>query len=205
MGSHGVLKAGQEAERWPRRRISVRAWMAAGRAEELLAGAEAEAEAVRRSAGEVRAAAREEGRAEGLRAAGSEVKERLVALVEAQRRWMARAEVEALDLAIEMARRLVGRELRGDPAAVSRGAVAALRAAGRRRALRVRLHPESLADLRLNPALEEATSGATLELVADPTLDPGDVVVETEAGQVDARISSRLEGFRAALLPGAAP
>ena len=42
-------------------------------------------------------------------------------------------------------------------------------------------------------------------LVADPTLVPGDVVVETEAGQVDARIVSRLESFRAALLDGASP
>jgi flagellar assembly protein FliH len=105
-----------------------------------------------------------------------------------------------------MARRLVGRELRCDPTAVAGGAVEALRAAGRRRALRVRLNPESLADLRLHPAaLDEASAGAELQLLADPTLVPGDVVVETEAGQVDARIASRLERFRVALLDGAAP
>jgi flagellar assembly protein FliH len=206
MGRHGVLKAGHQADRWPRRRITARDWMAAERAEELIAGAEAEAEAVRRSAGEVRAAALEEGRAEGLRTAAVEVRERLATLEEAQRRWLARAEIEALDLAVEMARRLVGRELRCDPTAVAGGAVEALRAAGRRRALRVRLNPESLADLRLHPAaLDEASAGAELQLLADPTLVPGDVVVETEAGQVDARIASRLERFRVALLDGAAP
>jgi flagellar biosynthesis/type III secretory pathway protein FliH len=64
----------------------------------------------------------------------------------------------------------------------------------------VRLHPDGVAHVRERAAaLPETTGGAALELVADPDLAPGDVVVETEAGQVDGRIASRLEGFRAAL------
>ena len=204
MDGRRVRKVGQGAEPWPRRRISADEWMAGARIEALVARAEAEAEVVRGAAEEVRAAAREEGRAEGLRLAGAEVSDRLAALAEAQGRWLARAEVEALDLAVEMARRIVGRELRGDPAAVRDGALLALRAAGRRRSLRVRLHPESVAQVRSRTeALAEATAGAALELVADPGLSPGDVVVETEAGQVDGRIASRLERFRAALEGGA--
>ncbi len=205
MESSRVLRAGQDVATWPRRRITAGAWMAAERVESLLAGVEAEVEQARRAAGEVRAAAREEGRTEGLRAATAEVAERLSALAEAQGRWLARAEVEALDLAIEMARRILGRELRCDPSSAADGAVVALRAAGRRRALRVRLHPDGLAGLGDRAAeLAEAAAGAAMELVSDPSLAPGDVVVETEAGQVDARIASRLEGFRAALLPGVA-
>jgi type III secretion protein L len=200
MDGSRVLKAGKGAEGLPRRRISAAEWMGAERAQALIASAEAEAETVRRSAGEVRAAARDEGRAEGRREAGAELAAHLAALAEAQARWLARAEVEALDLAVEMARRIVGRELHGDPAALSEGAAAALRAAGRRRALRVRLHPDVLATLREHSAsLAEATAGAALELVSDPALAPGDVVVETEAGRVDGRIDSRLESFRAAL------
>ncbi len=195
-----VVKVGKGAEARPRRRISAAEWMGAERAEALVASAEAEAEAVRDAAGQVRAAAREEGHAEGLRAAAAQVEERVASLAEAQARWLARAEVEALDLAVEMARRILGRELRLDPAAASDGAVATLRAAGRRRTLRVRLHPDGVAGLReRRPALAEAGAGATLELVADPALAPGDVVVETEAGQVDGRIATRLEGYRAAL------
>jgi flagellar biosynthesis/type III secretory pathway protein FliH len=177
--------------------------MGAERAEALVASAEAEAAAVRQAAGEVRAAALEEGRAEGLEFARAEVADRLVALAEAQGRWLARAEVEALDLAVEMARRIVGRELRCDPAAAGEGALQALRAAGRRRALRVRLHPDTVAHVRERSAtLVEATAGAALELVADAALAPGDVLVETEAGQVDGRIASRLESFRSALEQG---
>ncbi len=200
MDGSRVLKAGKGAESWPRRRISAAEWMGAERAQSLIASAEAEAEVVRRSSVEARAAAREEGWAEGRREAGAELAVHLATLAEAQARWRARAEVEALDLAVEMARRIIGRELHCDPAAVGEGAVAALRAAGRRRALRVRLHPDGVANLREQAAsLAEATAGAALELVADPALAPGDVVVETEAGLVDGRIASRLEGFRAAI------
>jgi flagellar biosynthesis/type III secretory pathway protein FliH len=191
-----ILKAGQGAERWPRRRISAAEWMGADRAETLVALAEAEAESVRAAAAQDRAAAR----AEGRRAAREEVEAGLAALAEAQRRWLARAEVEALDLAVEMARRILGQELRCDPAAVGPGALEALRAAGRRRVLRVRLHPESVAHVHQRAAADlGGLPGTSLELVADPALSPGDVVVETEAGRVDGRVASRLEGFRAAL------
>jgi flagellar biosynthesis/type III secretory pathway protein FliH len=179
--------------------------MGAERAQALVASAEAEAEAVRRSAGEVRAAAREEGQAEGLRAAEAELVERLAVLGEAHRRWQARLEAEALDLAVEMARRIVGRELRADPAVAAEGALQAIRAAGSRRALRVRLHPETVGLVRARaPALVEEAGGAAPELLADPSLSPGDVVVETEAGLVDGRVDSRLESLRAALEPATA-
>jgi len=195
-----VLKAGKGAEPWPRRRISAAEWMGAERAEALLASALAEAEEVRRAAGQVRAAAAEAGRAEGLRAGAGQARAALAALAEAQAAWLARAEVEALDLAVEMARRILGRELRLDPAAAGEGARAALQAAGRRRSLRVRLHPDAVDQLRDGTsALGSPAEGSALELLADPTLMPGDVVVETEAGQVDGRIGRRLEGFRAAL------
>jgi len=199
-----VQQAGRVADPWPRRRISAAEWMGAERAEAILAGALAEAEAVRRAAGEVRAAAVEEGRAEGLLAGRAELEARLSGLAEAQARWLARAEVEALDLAVEMARRILDRELRLDPAAAVEGARTALQVAGRGGSVRVRLHPDGLAQFRARaPALPDAEGGG-LELVADPSLQPGDVVVETEAGQVDGRIDSRLEGFRAALARAAA-
>ena len=205
MDGSRVLKAGKGAQGLARRRISAAEWMGAERAEALVASAEAEAEAVRRAAGEVRAAAREEGRAEGLLAGQAEVAARLATLVAAEGRWRSRAEVEALDLAVEMARRIVGRELQLDPSAVGVAAVAALRAAGRWRVLRLRLHPDALSPVgQGSPALAAATAAGVLELVADPGLAPGDVVVETEGGQVDGRIASRLEAFRAALARDAA-
>jgi flagellar biosynthesis/type III secretory pathway protein FliH len=200
-----ILKADNLPKTLARRRISAAEWMGAERAEALLASAEAEAEAVRQAAGEVRAAAERDGRAAGLQAAAEQLGARLAELAEAQVAWLARAESEALDLAVEMARRILGRELRADPAAVLAGAGEALRVAGPVRRLRVRLHPDAVAQLRhRSSALAGQVEGRALELVADPALVPGDVVVETEAGQVDGRVERRLELFRAALARSAA-
>jgi flagellar biosynthesis/type III secretory pathway protein FliH len=64
----------------------------------------------------------------------------------------------------------------------------------------MRLHPRSAEALRREAgALASAAGLPGVALVEDPALDPADVVVETEAGQVDARLSARLEAFRRAL------
>lgn len=204
-----VLKRENVQERPARRRISAAEWMGAERAEALVASAEAEAAAVRAAADQVRAAAvlegRAEGRAEGLEAAAEQVSARLGQLAEAQATWLACAELDLAELAVEMARRILGQELRADPGAVLANARAALRVAGPARRLRVRLHPDLVAQLReRTPALASQVEGRALELVADAALIPGDVLVETEAGQVDGRLESRLERFRAALARAAA-
>jgi flagellar biosynthesis/type III secretory pathway protein FliH len=205
MGPTRILKSDNLPRTLARRRISAAEWMGAARAEALVASAEAEAAAVRQAAGEVRAAAEREGRAAGMEAAAAQVEVRLSELASAQAAWLARAEADSVELALEMARRILGRELRGDPGLVYACASEALRVAGPVRRLRVRLHPDAVALLReRSPALGAQVEGRALELVADPALIPGDVVVETEAGQVDGRIESRLALFRAALAPAAA-
>jgi flagellar biosynthesis/type III secretory pathway protein FliH len=200
-----VLKREILEERPARRRISAAEWMGAERAEALVASAEAEAAAVRAAAEQVRAAALLEGRAEGLAAAVEQVGARLGQVAEAQAAWLARAELDLPELAVEMARRILGQELRSDPGAILAGALAALRVAGPARQLRIRVHPEVVAHLReRTPALAGQAEGRALELVGDAALVPGDVLVETEAGQVDGRLESRLERFRAALARAAA-
>jgi flagellar biosynthesis/type III secretory pathway protein FliH len=200
-----VLKCANLPETQARRRISAAEWMGAERAEALLASAEAEANAVRAAADQVRAAAERQGRAEGLAAAAAQVGAQLALLAEAQAAWLARAEVEVVELGVEVARRILGRELQADPSAALVGAREALRVAGPARQLRVRLHPVVMAQLRERlPELGAQVEGRALQLVADPALVPGDVVVETEAGQVDGRLERRLEQFRAALARTAA-
>jgi flagellar biosynthesis/type III secretory pathway protein FliH len=200
-----VLKCAKVPETRARRRISAAEWMGAERAEALLASAEAQAHAVRAAADQVRAAALQEGRAEGLAAAAGQVGAQLTRLAEAQVAWLARAEIEVVELGMEMARRILGRELQADPSAALAGAREALRVAGPARRLRVRLHPEVMAQLRVRlPELGYQVEGRDLELVADPALVPGDVLVETEAGQVDGRLERRLERFGAALARTAA-
>jgi flagellar biosynthesis/type III secretory pathway protein FliH len=198
-----ILKAGSAAAAWPRRRITAQAWQAGERAAVILADAEAEAAALRREAEEgraaVRAAAERAGRAEGLAQAAAA----LAGAAAARDRWLAEAEGDVAGLALEVARRLVGRELAADPGAVVGVAREALRAARGRRRVALRLHPASAAALReASGELGALAAVPSVALVEDPALDPGDVVVETEAGEVDGRLAARLEAFRQALAAG---
>lgn len=201
-----VLKAG-EAAAWPRRRISAAAWQAGERAEAILEDARAEAAALRRDAereaGLVREAAAREGHAEGL-ARGA------AALLRAQARWderLAGAEAEVAELGLEVARRLLAQGLELDPAAVRAAAAAVLQAARGRRRAALRLHPAAAEALGRQAggleALARQAALPSLELVPDPSLEPGDAVVETDAGVVDGRVAVRLEAMRRALLEAA--
>lgn len=195
-----VLKAGSAAD-WPRRRISGLEWQAGERAAAILADARAEVEALRRDAERELERLREDasrgGHAEGMARAAA-------TLLHAEARrdgWLAAAEAEVVDLALEVARRLVGRELALDPGAVRAGAEAAVGAARGRRRATLRLHPAAAAALRGEEGPLAALGGLpSLELVSDPALAPGDAVVEAEGGAVDARLEVRLDAFRRALV-----
>jgi flagellar assembly protein FliH len=74
-----------------------------------------------------------------------------------------------------------------------RQAVAALPAATRE--LRVRLHPDDLALLRELDAAEPHW-----QLQADPSLERGDCVLESERSRLDARVETRLAAMIDAVL-----
>lgn len=184
----------------PPRRVTAELWRAGLTAERLLAEAEAEAAFIRRLAREELACWRAEAEAVGL-AAG---RARAAALVlETERRRdeaLREASGLVLELAVALARRLALEALQAEPGAVGGAVEEALRAArGRRRAV-VRLHPRGAAALRAEVGrLAEAAALAAVELVADPSLAPGDVLVESECGLVDGRLEVRLSALRRAV------
>jgi flagellar assembly protein FliH len=102
-------------------------------------------------------------------------------------------------LAMHLARGLLRRELRTDPAQVIgivRETVALLPAATR--GVRVSLHPEDAALLRE----KVVTSGPepAWTVIDDPALSRGDCRVHTDYAQIDARMETRLKEALAALL-----
>ena len=140
-----------------------------------------------------------EARAEGLRDGEARAAATLAAAGAARDRLLAAAERELADLAIAVARKVLGREL-AQPGAVRSIAAAALAQARGRREVVLRVSPADA------PALRDAAAplGAILERAAlsvreDPALAPGDVVVETEAGHVDARVETQLAALARAL------
>lgn len=102
-------------------------------------------------------------------------------------------------LAIQLARGLVRRELRADPAQVIgivRETVALLPASTQ--GVRVALHPEDAAQLRERIAV--AGPGRAWTIVDDPSLSHGDCRVYTDYAQIDARIETRLKEALAGML-----
>lgn len=104
----------------------------------------------------------------------------------------ARVEDTAAGLARQLTELLVGHELtvEGGAAVVARALALAPR--------------EPVVAVRLNPAVAEGAPAADLrargvQVVADPTLLPGDTVVETDHGAVDGRLGTALDRIREVL------
>lgn len=131
---------------------------------------------------ELRERAREEARAELATAHLALERERRAVLDE--------TESSIATLALAVARRIVGDALEADPEhlrVLVDDALGRMRRASR---IRVRVHPDDAA--ALHPPLPA-------EVLCDPTLTRGGCVVESELGEVDARLEVRLDALAQAI------
>ncbi len=103
----------------------------------------------------------------------------------------AQVESELTNLALTVARQLVRRELRIDPAqviAIIRETIALLPSAARD--VRVHLHPEDAAVVR--ERLAATTTERAWSVVEDPVMTRGGCRVTTEHAHIDARLETRI-------------
>jgi flagellar assembly protein FliH len=140
--------------------------------------------------------AHQAGIAEGRRAAAAELDpamQRIAKSLEELSRYKSRlrkeAEADLVKLALAVAKRILRRELSVDSEALKGIVSAALE----------KLQVRELSQVRVHPTHEEAvrrhlpnTQGSSIQLVADNSLQPGDVLFETTRGTVDASIDSQL-------------
>lgn len=179
-----------EADRWVRERAA----LAEGRARAVLAEAEAEA-------AHVRAAAREAGRREGFALAAST----LAAAALERDRILAAVDREVAELAIDVARKVLGRHLETFPAAVVDLVARGLAGARGRREVLVRVHPEDAAAVRAAEGdLAGRLARSPLGIREDPSVPRGGAVVETEGGRIDAGVEAQLEEIARAIAEAAA-
>lgn len=118
----------------------------------------------------------------------------LAALKAESERLAEQARSDALEIGFAVARRILEHELSVSPQPLFGFIRAAIQRAGEQRQLKVRLCPadhERLEEARLSGATGQLAI-ATLELVRDPSLSVGDVVVEGESATVDGRLGTRL-------------
>ncbi|MBK7578809.1 MAG: hypothetical protein IPI67_01270 [Myxococcales bacterium] len=174
------------------RRVPKQLVDADARARELIGSAEERArtllESAARAAGDARLAAEAEGRADGIAA--------VAATAVALARHEAAADERALDRSVELARllaeRLLGEELRLDPARVTAIAKRALAEARGARRVRIVAHPD---DVRWLESERESLTGTleVLELTADATRASGSLRLETEIGVLDGALAPQLD------------
>lgn len=110
------------------------------------------------------------------------------------------AESDLLDMAFGLAGRIVGASLELEPDLMRilvRDVVE--RARGRRR-VELRVHPADAPTLVADrDALVDTLGGAVLSIEADDSLSRGSCVLRTDAGDVDARLETRLDAIRASI------
>lgn len=102
-------------------------------------------------------------------------------------------------LAMSIAKQVIRRELRTDPAqviAVMRETVALLPASARQ--LRVHMHPEDAAVVREH--LAAPGGDRAWSIAEDPMMSRGGVLVATETSQIDARLESRIASIASSML-----
>lgn len=168
----------------------------------LLAGARAEAEAIRAQAIAARDEAVRQGREQGRAEATAE----LAALLADARAHAARlseaATPTAIALATKMAEQVVGRAVALAPELMAEIAGAALEACRPRGDwVRVRVHPDDAAAVtaRRDALAGRAPRAAALEIVGDETVGRHGCVIETAVGRVDARLETQLAALERAL------
>lgn len=101
------------------------------------------------------------------------------------------AEGDVVRLALSIAKRVIHRELSLDPEAIQGLVRVSIERMNVRDIVRVRTHPAHRDAVR--QVLDSAPNSARIELVADTSLSPGDLVFETPHGELDASIESQMK------------
>lgn len=162
--------------------------------EAISAAATAQEEEIRRAFeaglhdGEARARKHFEARAQQLAA---ETASALSELAGTRARVIVRAEADVVRLSIEVARRVLHRELSLDPDAIAALVKAALEKLGAQESYRVRAHPDQVSMLRR--CLAESRGDVSIQVTGDASLAEGGLLFESEQGTLDASVETQLQ------------
>lgn len=118
-----------------------------------------------------------------------------VAEVNAARdRHVAESEPELIRLAVRIAQKIIGEELRTNPEVIVNIARECLQGLGRERSLTLRVHPADVDLMRrcIDLLREAAGPQRSIEVVSDPAVGAGGCIVQSEYGVVDARLETQI-------------
>jgi type III secretion protein L len=112
----------------------------------------------------------------------------------ARDRRLAESEPEMIRLAVRIAQKIIGAELRLNPQAIVSMAAECLQGLRRERSLTLRVQPGDVDRLREQITLLREAAGPhrSIEVVADPAITSGGCIVESEYGVIDARLETQI-------------
>jgi len=118
-------------------------------------------------------------------------------------KMMEETEEQLVTLAASIAKRVIGREITLDPEIMLTLAAEGIDALGERDRVVVRFGFLDRDDLLASMVERLKRRAPRCEVLQDPSLGPGQCVVESEFGQVDESVDARLDNVLRALLPSA--
>lgn len=191
--SVGIISKDKAAARTEAESIRKRAL---AEADEIREHAETDAQTLKEKA-------TKEGYAHGLDQAAAEISELVATTSNRLKALEAKIEPQLCTLAITIARKILGRELEFHPEAVADIVRQALAEKARqRKEISLRVHPEDLQYIRENkPALLDVLNRAKeIHIREDAEVHRHGVVIETDAGTIDAQLETQLKVFERVFL-----
>lgn len=129
------------------------------------------------------------------------LKIQFIELVQLKRNVMAQMEPEVVRLALEIAQKIVGQELQTNKemiVGIVRGGLSTLK---ERDEITIRVNPQEYDAIKAHQTeFESMIEGLQrFDVLSDGAIEPGSCAIETNMGNVDARISTQFEAIRLAL------
>ncbi|MEZ5356667.1 MAG: type III secretion system stator protein SctL [Bryobacteraceae bacterium] len=175
---------------------------AAGDAASVLEQARLEAAAiVAQSRTEVERAC-EEGRERGYQDGLTQWNEAVRDVLNARQSYLAASEPEIVKLAVKVAEKILGAQLRLDPNAINGIVEEALRGVRADRSITIAVHPDALESVRAEVGRLESMAGADcrIRVAGRASVSAGGCIIETDFGSIDARLEVQLRCLEQILL-----
>lgn len=163
-------------------------------AEEVVEQAKAEAAEIVAEAERKRDAIVEKARREGYDRGLAEWNQAVADVVKERDTSLAASEEQILRLAVRVAEKILGDELREDPKRAATAVAEALKSARQANNITIRVHPDAAdgVEQRLDDLRAGAAPGAVFTVKGDESVALGGCVIQTEFGTVDAQLESQL-------------
>lgn len=130
-----------------------------------------------------------------------EFEQNLIQSKEIRQKVLREVEKDILKLAVKLAEKIVGKELDEDSKTINSIVSTALQNARQKERITIRVNPNDLQTVQKDAEKFKASAQAKfIDFVADPRVEQGGCLIESEVGTVDARLETQFRVLERALL-----